>query len=111
VSLRRNDGFDDKFVKADAGDAKRNSKSLRPFSQGEICPRMNRGDSPTSRKSRQARLAQGSVSQWESMCRPTEMIWKAYVWYALAQRNHYKHSDRRMKDLAEKMTQNIGRGT
>jgi len=30
----------------------------------------------------------------------------AYVWYALAQRNHYKHSDRRMKDLAEKMTQN-----
>jgi hypothetical protein len=28
----------------------------------------------------------------------------AYVWYALAQRSRFKHSDRKMKELAEKMT-------
>jgi hypothetical protein len=28
----------------------------------------------------------------------------AYVWYELAQRSRFKHSDRKMKELAEKMT-------
>ena len=29
---------------------------------------------------------------------------RAYVWYALAQKNRYKHSDKKMKELAKKMT-------
>jgi len=60
VSLRRNDGFDDKFVKADAGDAKAQFEISQAFLSGQICPRMNRGIR-LPRESRQARLAQGSV--------------------------------------------------
>ena len=35
--------------------------------------------------------------------RPGDYI-VAYMWYAIAERKHYKHSDQKMKELASKMS-------
>jgi TonB family protein len=104
VSLRRNDGFDDKFVKADAGDAKAQFEISQAFLSGRDLPKdESRGFAYLEKAAKQG-LPKAQFAMGEYLSSHGNDLVTAYVWYALAQRNHYKHSDRRMKDLAEKMT-------
>ena len=92
------------FQKANAGDAKAQFElSQILLSDPELANDYSKGFAFLEKAAKQglpkAEFAMGEY--WSS--RRNDLV-TAYVWYAQAQRHHYKDSDMRMKELAEKMT-------
>ena len=92
------------FQKANAGDAKAQFElSQILLSDPELANDYSKGFAFLEKAAKQglpkAEFAMGEY--WSS--RRNDLV-TAYVWYAQAQRHHYKDSDKRMKELAEKMT-------
>jgi len=107
VSFRLYDGFDDKFqklfAKADAGDAKAQFEVSQVFLSGHDPSDESRGF-PYLEKAAKQGLPKAQFAMGDYLSSHGNDLATAYVWYALAQQNHYKHSDKKMKELAEKMT-------
>jgi len=108
VSFHIDGGSDSKFQKlfegADAGDAKAQFELSQDFFSGSDLPKdESRGFAYLEKAAKQG-LPKAQFAMGEYLSSHGNDLVTAYVWYALAQRNRYKHSDQRMKDLAEKMT-------
>jgi TPR repeat protein len=92
------------FQRANGGDAKAQFElSQLLLSDPELANDDSKGFGYLEKAAKQglpkAEFAMGEY--WSS--RKNDLV-TAYVWYAQAQRHHYKDSDMRMKELAEKMT-------
>jgi TonB family protein len=92
------------FEKADAGDATAQFKLSQAFHSGNGLPKdESRGFAYLEKAAKQG-LPQAQFAMGEYFSSHNDDLVTAYVWYALAQRNRYQHSDKKMKDLAKKMT-------
>jgi TonB family protein len=91
------------FDKADAGDAKAQFEVSQVFLSGHDLFDESRG-LPYLEKAAKQGLPKAQFAMGEYVSSRKNDLVTAYVWYALAQRHHYKNSDRRMNELAEKMT-------
>jgi len=92
------------FQKANAGDAKAQFELAQMLlADPELANDDSKGFGYLEKAAKQgfpkAEFAMGEY--WSS--HKNDLV-TAYVWYAQAQRHHYKDSDMRMKELAEKMT-------
>lgn len=105
MSFHLYDGFDDKLVKADAGDAKAQFEVSQALLSGRATPKKDesRGFAYLEKAAKQG-LPQAQFAMGEYFSSHNNDLVTAYVWYALAQRNRYQHSDKKMKELAKKMT-------
>jgi TonB family protein len=108
VSFHFDGGSDSKFQrlfeKADAGDAKAQFEISQAFLSGRDLPKdESRGFAYLEKAAKQG-LPKAQFAMGEYLSSHGNDLVTAYVWYALAQRHRYKHSDQRMKELAEKMT-------
>jgi len=107
VSFRLYDRPDDKFQKlfekADAGDATAQFEVSQLFLSGHDPYDDSRGF-PYLEKAAKQGLPKAQFAMGEYLSSHGNDLVTAYVWYALAQQNRYKHSDQKMKELAEKMT-------
>jgi TonB family protein len=107
ISFRLYDGLDDKFQKlfekADAGDAKAQFELSQVFLSGHDPSDDSRG-LPYLEKAAKQGLPVAQFAMGEYLSSHGNDSVTAFVWYALAQRSRYKHSDKKMKELAEKMT-------
>lgn len=107
ISFRLYGGLDDKFQKlfekADAGDAKAQFEVSQVFLSGHDAFDESRGF-PYLEKAAKQGLPKAQFAMGEYLSSHGNDLVTAYVWYALAQRSRYKHSDKKMKELAEKMT-------
>lgn len=101
------DGADDRyqklFAKADAGDAKAQFEVSQVFLSSNDAADEARGF-PYLEKAARQNLPKAQFAMGEFFASRKNDLVTAYVWYALAQRSRFKHSDRKMKELAEKMT-------
>ncbi len=99
------DSLEDKLVKADAGDAKAQFEASQHFLSGRDVTKEDesRGFAYLEKAAKQG-LPEAQFAMGEYLSSHGNDLVTAYVWYALAQKNRYKHSDKRMKELAKKMT-------
>ncbi len=92
------------FEKADAGDATAQFKLSQALHSGNGLPKdESRGFAYLEKAAKQG-LPQAQFAMGEYFSSHNDDLVTAYVWYALAQRNRYKLSDKKMKELAKKMT-------
>jgi len=104
ISFRLYDGLDDTFVKADAGDANAQFVlSQAFFSDRRLQKDESRGFAYLEKAAKQG-LPEAQFAMGDYLSSHGNDLVTAYVWYALAHRNRYQHSDKRMKELAKKMT-------
>jgi TonB family protein len=107
VSFRLYDHPDDKFQrlfeKADAGDATAQFEVSQLFLSGHDPYDDSRGF-PYLEKAAKHGLPKAQCAMGDYVSSHGNDVVTAYVWYALAQRSRYKHSDKKVKELAEKMT-------
>jgi TonB family protein len=108
VSFRLFGGSENKFQKlfekADAGDAKAQFELSQAFLSGHDLPKNESQGFAYLEKAAKQGLPKAQFAMGEYLSSHGNDLVTAYVWYALAQQNRYKHSDKRMKELAEKMT-------
>ena len=97
-----NDRYQKLFAKADAGDAEAQFELSQVFLSSDDAADEARG-LPYLEKAAKESLPKAQFAMGEFLESRRNDLVTAYVWYALAQRNHYKHSDKKMKELAEKM--------
>jgi TonB family protein len=92
------------FEKADAGDAKAQFELSQAFLSGRDLPKdESRGFTYLEKAAKQG-LPKAQFAMGEYLLSHGNDLVTAYMWYALAQQNRYKHSDKKMKELAKKMT-------
>lgn len=91
------------FDKADAGDAESQFEVSQVFLSGHD-PYDNSRGLPYLEKAAKQGLPKAQFEMGEFFSSRRNDLVTAYIWYALAHRRHYKHSDERMKELAERMT-------
>ncbi len=90
--------------KANAGNTKAQLEISQDFLAGRGVPLdENRGFAYLVMAAKQA-FPPAEFEMGEFLASRRNDLVMAYVWYALAQRNHYKHCDQKMKELAERMT-------
>jgi TonB family protein len=98
------DSLEDKLVKADAGDANAQFEVSQALLSGRNVPKdESRGFAYLEKAAKQG-LPQAQFAMGDYLSSHGNDLVTAYVWYALAHRNRYQHSDKRMKQLAKKMT-------
>jgi TonB family protein len=96
--------FQKLFAKADAGDAKAQFELSQAFLSGRDLPKdKSRGFAYLEKAAKQG-MPKAQFAMGEYLSSHGNDSVTAYLWFALAQRNRYKYSDQRMKELAEKMT-------
>jgi TonB family protein len=92
------------FQKANAGDATAQFElSQLLLSDPELANDDSKGFAFLEKAAKQG-LPKAEFAMGEYWSSHKNDLVTAYVWYAQAQRHHYKDSDKRMKELAEKMT-------
>ncbi len=108
VSFRLYGGPENKFQKlfekADAGDAKAQFELAQAFLSGRDLPKNESQGFAYLEKAAKQGLPKAQFTMGEYLSSHGNDLVTAYVWYALAQRSRYKRSDKKMKELAEKMT-------
>lgn len=92
------------FVMANAGDAQAQFKLSQEFFSGANLPKDESQGFAYLEKAAKQGLPQAQFAMGEYLSSHGNDLATAYVWYALAQKNRYKHSDKKMKELANKMT-------
>lgn len=108
VSFRLYNGPDDRFQrlweKADAGNAKAQFELSQALLSGSDLPKDDSRGFAYLEKAAKQGLPKAQFAMGEYKSSHGDDLVTAYVWFALAERNRYKHSYKKMKELAEKMT-------
>ncbi len=92
------------FQKANSGDAKAQLEMAQILlSDPDLAKDDSQGFGFLEKAAKQ-KLPPAQFAMGEYFSSHKNDLVSAYVWYAVAQRHHYKDSDKRMKELAEKMT-------
>jgi TonB family protein len=104
VAFRLYGGLDDKLVKADAGNAKAQFEISQAFLSGRDVPKEDesRGFTYLEKAAKQG-LPKAQFAMGEYLSSHGNDLVTAYVWYALAQKNRFKQSEKKMNELAKKM--------
>jgi TPR repeat protein len=90
--------------KADAGDAKAQFEmSQLLLSDPDLAKDDSKGFAYLEKAAKQG-LPKAQFAMGEYLSSHRDDLVSAYLWYAAAQQNHYKDSDKKMKELAAKMT-------
>jgi TonB family protein len=107
VTFRLGPGATDDFQKisrkADAGEANAQLKLSQVFLSSHDPSDESRGLSYLEKAAKQG-LPKAQFEMGEFLSSRKNDLITAYFWYALAQRNGHKHSDKRMSELAKQMT-------
>jgi TonB family protein len=92
------------FQRANAGDAKAQFEAAQLlFSDPDLASDGSRGLAYLEKAAKQG-LPKAQFGMGEYFSSRGYDLVTAYVWYALAERSHFKDSDKKLKELAEKMT-------
>ena len=92
------------FVMAEAGDAKAQFELSQAFFSGRDLPKDESQGFAYLEKAAKQGLPEAQFAMGDYFSSHGNDLVTAYVWYALAHKNRYKHSDKKMKELAKKMT-------
>lgn len=96
--------FQKLFEKADAGDAKAQYELSQAFLSGHDLPKNESQGFAYLEKAANQGLPKAQFEMGEYVFSHKNDLVTAYVWYALAQRSRYKNSDKKVRELAKKMT-------
>ena len=99
-------------ARADAGDAHASFKVYQAYSEGKKVGRNEEFATQYLEKAAHQGFAEAQFTLAERIENRGNYPVSAYMWYSLAQRGHYRNSEKKLKELAKKMSPDqIGEAT